>query len=141
MSRADDPAISGDRVLYRRIPPHPDSVTWDDQGVPAFSSANFRDQDNELSMHLAAETSPDTMLIGHEHFGLIWMTAGKIRAICEGAIIICRDDEKPANGHVLICGKISGGKARRLKGVAQWVEGRWPARPVSGPGQIDPLNP
>jgi len=59
MEREDDPNISGDVVLFRRIPPWPDRVTWDENGQPHFSSFNFKDKDNELSVHLASETTPE----------------------------------------------------------------------------------
>src|SRR5579875_789084 len=128
MDRADDPIISGDIILFRRIPPWPDSVTWDEEGQPAFSSANFRDQIQELSVSLATETTPAEMLEGHEGFGLIQITAEQVRTICGSAVIICRCTEEPERGHVLVCGKITAGTARKLKKAARWVEGCWPAR-------------
>lgn len=69
MDREDDPSISGEIILYRRIPPWPDNVTWDENGRPTFSSLNFKDKDEELSVHIAAETSPDEMLQGHAGYG------------------------------------------------------------------------
>src|SRR5690349_19461016 len=118
MPRQDDPTISGDRILYRRIPPQADRVTWDDQGHPTPSSFNFKDAQDELSLHLAEETSPEQVLSGHQGFGLVYLRAQQIREICNNpagpAIILCRDDEDPANGHILLCGKISGGMAKKL---------------------------
>jgi hypothetical protein len=137
MDRRDDPTISGDVVLYRRIPPWPDNVTWDQDGQPSFSSLNFKDKNQELSVHLASEATPDDVLRGHEAFGLVQITAQQVRDICGAAIVICRCTEEPAMGHVLVCGKMTGGTVKKLQRAARWVEGRWPARnpppPSAGP--------
>jgi len=128
MEREDDPKIAGDVVLFRRIPPWPDRVTWDDSGQPNFSSFNFKDKDNELSLHLASETTPDEILRGHEGFGLVQITAQQVREACGTGVKLCRCAEDPAMGHVLVCGKISSGSAKKLQRATKWVEGRWPAR-------------
>lgn len=133
MQREDDPTISGDVVLYRRIPPWPDNVTWDESGQPSFSSLNFKDKDLELSANMAIEATPDEVLSGHDGFGLIQITAKQVREICGNGILICRCPEDPANGHVLVCGKISSGTATKLKRAATWVEGKWPSRPPPPP--------
>lgn len=107
-------------------------MTWGEDGVPAFSSGNFSERNNELSANLAAETSPEAVLTGHESFGLIQITAQQVRAAFakfNKPVIICRDTEDPANGHVLICGKPSQGVKAQLKGAARWVDGHWPAKP------------
>jgi hypothetical protein len=131
MDREDDPNISGDIVLFRRIPPWPDNVTWDEKG-PTFSSFNFKDKDDELSVHIATETTPEAMLVGHEHFGLIQITAGQIREACDAGIKLCRCQEEPQMGHVLVCGNISSGARKKLQRAAKWVEGRWPIRNPPG---------
>jgi len=134
MPRQDDSTISGDIVLYRRVPPRADRVTWGEDGFPNPSSFNFKDAHDELSLHMAQETSPEAVLAGLEHqgFGLVYFTAQQVREICTKPggppIIFCRDDIDPTNGHVLLCGKISGAMAKKLSKAARWVEGRWPAR-------------
>ena len=128
MEREDDPTIAGDVVLFRRIPPWPDRVTWDDNGQPSFSSFNFKDKEHELSLHLALETTPDEVLRGHEGFGLVQITAQQVREACGTGVKLCRCSEDPAMGHVLVCGKISSGSAKKLQRATKWVEGRWPAR-------------
>jgi hypothetical protein len=133
MERVDDLTISGNLLLYRRIPPTGERVTWDLDGNPDASSFNFKDPAKELSFNLANETTPDAVLSGHEGFGLVSISADEIRRICPG-VIICRDDEDPANGHVLVCGRVSGGMAARLKKSAKWVEGRFPSRIVDSRG-------
>jgi hypothetical protein len=75
MARVDDLRLSGHAViLLRRIPPWPDRVTWGDDG-PRFSTLNFKDKDDELSLFIAAETTAAEVLTGHEEFGLIQITA------------------------------------------------------------------
>jgi hypothetical protein len=127
MVRQDDPSIAGGIVFYRRVPPWPDNTKWGTDGVPTFTSGNFRDKFNELSVNMAHECSPETALAGHSEYGLISITAGEVRLILETAVI-CRDHEDPANGHVLICHKVTQGQLKALKKKAQWVSGRWPAR-------------
>jgi hypothetical protein len=131
MARQDDPSICGEILLFRRIPPWGGRVQWEANGEPTPTSQNFRDKTNELSVHMARETTPDAVLAGHDAFGLVQVTAQDVRGVFtefETEIILCRDDEDPANGHILICGKITGGMAARLRGKARWVEGRWPKR-------------
>src|SRR5262245_25771065 len=134
MIRIDDPSLAGEMLLYRRIPPVPDNVVWIND-KPEFSSKNFADKDDEASFHIAAETTPDDVLKGHDGFGLVQITAGAIRTACINqktnicAIIICRDYDDPVNGHVLVCGQINPKMRRRVSQAASWVEGRWPSRP------------
>lgn len=135
MNRQDDPALVGDIILLRRIPAIGGRVQWDGD-IPVPSSQNFRDAADELSVYIASETTPELALQGHEGFGLVSITVQQVRdafAEFHRPVAICRDDENPANGHVLICGKASPGISRRLKDVAQWVPGKWPARVPGDP--------
>jgi hypothetical protein len=127
MDREDDPSITGDVILFRRIPPWADRVSWDEAG-PVFSSFNFKDKADELSVHIATETTADALLAGHEGFGLVQFTAQQVREACGLGIKLCRCLEEPEMGHVLVCGKISSGAAKRLQRVARWVEGKLPSR-------------
>ncbi|HJT75633.1 MAG TPA: hypothetical protein VJ739_00370 [Gemmataceae bacterium] len=133
MDRQDDPSLAGHILLYRRIPPWAERVTWDENDTPHASSFNFKDDESELSVHLASETTPDAILAGHDGFGLVQLTAQQAREACGAGIILCRCAEEPAHGHVLICGKISGGAAKKLSRAAVWVEGRWPQRDPPSP--------
>jgi hypothetical protein len=126
MPRQDDPTITGDIIFYRRIPPKGDRVTWDENGNPTPASQNFKDREDELSVYMAHETTPDDALAEHDDFGLVQFTAQQVRDLFGNAVIICRCEEDPENGHVLICGNITNGMAKKLKSVAQWV--RWPQR-------------
>lgn len=127
--RHDDPAIDGNILLYRRIPPWKDNVTWDDAGVPSPASQNFKDpREDELSLHIASETTPDRMLAGHPGFGLVAIRADELRAKLGSAFVICRDDIDPSDGHVLVCGRITNGMAKGIKKIAHWVPGHEPDR-------------
>lgn len=131
MDRHDDLAINGEMVLLRRIPPKSDRVQWDEvSGVPTPASQNFKDRNDELSAFIAEETTADLVLAGHDGFGLVQFTAGKVREVLGQVIIICRDTSDPAPGHVLICGKITNGMAKRLRDISSWVVGRWPTKPT-----------
>ena len=131
--RADDPSITGDMLLYRRIPPYDGSVGWADE-TPTFSSKNFADKIHELSFNIAAETTPERVLAGNEGFGIIQVTVEEIRAACTNQltgkcdIVICRDDENSADGHVLVCGEIRPNMRKRIQKACRWVDGQWPSR-------------
>jgi hypothetical protein len=136
MDRQDDPEIAGDIVFYRRIPPWAGRVEWK-EGAVNFTSANFKDAEQELSIHRASETTPEQVLAGHETFGLIQITAKQIRDACPG-IKICRSVEEPENGHTLVCGKVTAGMAAKLKKAATWVENRLPTPDTPYTGDTDP---
>ncbi len=131
MPHQDDPSFCGAIMFYRRIPPKGDRVKWGEDGKPIPTTQNFKDKRNQLSVFLAHETTPENVLDGHLDFGLVHFAAQAVRDVFVAfgqAVIICRDDEDPANGHVLICGNITDGMAKKLRTVAQWVEGKWPKR-------------
>jgi hypothetical protein len=126
MAGQDDLTFQGGVLLYRRIPPDGDHVTWDDSGTPTPSSQNFKDRTNRLSVNYAKETTPERVLAGHEGFGLVQFTAQEVRSAFGAAVIIHRHETDPAEGHLVVCGNITNAMARRLKGAAKWVEGGWP---------------
>jgi hypothetical protein len=136
MARQDDPTLAGEIKVLRRIPPTADRVRWDDNNTPIPSSQNFRDNRNdELSMFIASETTPDQILKGVDGYGLVELTLREIREIYAKhtrvlrVLIICRDegpDDGP--GHILVCGKPSPRMNDELRECAKWVPGRLPAR-------------
>jgi len=135
MLRQDDPTLSDEIALLRRIPPWADRVRWDEHGRPVASSQNFKDKNDELSVFIEVETTIEGVLAGHPGFGLVRFTAQQVRGVCGPTIILCRDPLNPGPpGHALICGKITASMRQKLKGLVQWVEGRWPVRldPISG---------
>src|SRR5437660_380800 len=123
MPRQDDPNLTGDLLVYRRIPPDADHAEWETDH-PSFTKGNFKDKNDELSVHLASETTQEAVLHGWNGFGLVQMTVQQIRqAYAEGgipAIVICRDDEDPANGHVLVCARPTGSIKKKLRDAARW---------------------
>jgi hypothetical protein len=129
MDRHDDPSIDGEMVLVRRIPPWGGRVQWDENsGEPTPSSQNFRDPEKELSTYIVAEATIELVLAGHDGFGLVQFTAGEARKVLGTDIVFCRDTSDPIPGHVLICGNITNGMARRFRDIVSWAPGRWPSR-------------
>lgn len=135
MNRQDDQQLIGDIVVYRRIPPDGDHTDWDkkdENGNPLFTKGNFKDKNDELSVHIASETAPETLLKDWEGFGIVHMTIGEIRRIYAAAsvpLIICRDTDEPENGHVLVCGRPTGSIKNQLKKAAKWLPGYLPKKP------------
>ena len=116
----DDPTISGDERLLRRI--HPSHVNWDDSGDPNISSAAFKDP--ELSVNLSSvmlETGrvPGDAIRGYAGFGLAAITAADARSQQQA---VARDPlpEEPAHG-VVYGPKKRGGVSTKLRDAAQWV--------------------
>jgi hypothetical protein len=121
MARQDDSRISGDMVLWRRIPPHPDNVKFDEEtGIATPSSLNFDDKDNELSLYIASETMVETVMAGHDGFGLACLTAADVRAALAGAAVICRDSSDPAPGHIVVCAKLTRKQRKELASKCRW---------------------
>src|ERR1022692_2403488 len=79
--RQDDPALAGDLMVYRRIPSKADYVQWDENGNPTPSRQNFSDKDDELSVHIVNETSPEDILEGHDGYGLVQLTLQNFRDV------------------------------------------------------------
>jgi hypothetical protein len=135
MAREHDSPIPGDAALYRRIPWDGGRVDWSDPENPIPSKSNFQDSEDELSLYIAAETTPERALAGHEGFGLISITFNQIQAICQEdgqpVVTIRRDETDPADGHVLVCGRVTKGMAKRLQHT-QW---EWVVRPRRPPAE------
>jgi hypothetical protein len=135
MPRQHDPALLPSFLVYRRIPPYADRVTWGEDGIPSPSTQNFRDRNDELSVYLAHETTPDRALAGHAGFGLVQFLLQDAVDAFEDAqrpLVICRDDDEPDNGHILLCGKATPAISRSIRNASTWVEGRWPTRELEG---------
>lgn len=120
MTRQDDPSLSGDVRLWRRIPPDADRVKLDQiTQQPRPSSMNFRDKNHELSVYVASETTIDEILAGHQGFGIVELTAAEVRAHVP-AVILCRDPD-PHPAHALVCAKLTRSQSERLARVCRWV--------------------
>ena len=133
MPRQDDPALTGDIKVLRRIPPTGDRVEWDADGTPTPTSQNFRDnRTDELSLYIATETTPERVLHGLCGFGLVELTIREIREVYRNHnrdLVICRDEDADSGpGHILACGKPSPSMRDKLRTCAKWVDGYWPAK-------------
>jgi hypothetical protein len=110
MSLENDPTISDDTILFRRIPPGFDHVRWDPNSLePSITSGNFKG-DNQLSFHLAHLTTPDDILKGFEDFGLVSITVAELRSILGSNLEkICADPEDvpPDPAHKIVCAKVT----------------------------------
>ena len=135
MARQDDPALSGALVVYRRIPPFGNRCQWPDDGSePHFSSMNFSDDDDEMSVYLETETTPQRVIelgeiAGCPGCGIATITLGEIRSICGADVIIFRDDVDRSDGHVLVFGNIKTSVRKKLQKAARWLPGHFPTRP------------
>lgn len=123
----DDDSIPDDAVLWRRIPPSPGWVTYDDNlGYKRPSSGAFDDHPNgsPMSVLIADECEgPEEALEGNEGFYLVEFTAGDVRALepPQGVVPAPRPDQ-PAHAHV--CGrKTYSVRSTLAKELADWVVG------------------
>lgn len=120
-NRVDDPTISNNERLWRRV--HPSQIKPDQEtGNPIPSSAAFRPSD-EMSVHLASLTSPEAVLANYPQHGLAEFTAGVARSI--GCILV-RNPLSDDPAHALVCGKnptghLSKSEAREIARQARWV--------------------
>lgn len=108
MPRNDDPQIGDDVVLWRAVPKRQIQIVH--YGSESIESWAFRQfPDNELSAHIAAETTLQlfTAQFPLEEFRIAELTVGDARA-CRN--FVCRDPEGGGASHVLICPTV--GKAR-----------------------------
>jgi len=121
-ARQDDPSISGNVRLWRRIPNRPKNYKFDEKlNRYRPTSINFRDQRDELSVNLADESKIAKILEGHSGFLIVEFTAGLAREILDPKVVICRDPEPDNPGHALICVKVSGGQSEKLAKKCRWV--------------------
>src|SRR5437667_5641454 len=112
------PPLPDSTVLWRRIPPGPQSCKYEGESLIP-SSINFRDKDDELSTTISTLTDLGSFLGGHDGFGVVAFTVADIMAV-PGIRVSIRIDEEDRS-HALICGKITSGQSRRLAKACAWV--------------------
>lgn len=121
MPHVDNPEFDGPLVLYRRIPWEGGKTKWLN-GQPILSKSNFQDAVEELSLRISNGTTPESILSGHDGYGIACITAASFRQTCQkngvATILICRDENDSAEGHVLVCGPITDGMAKKLVKLA-----------------------
>lgn len=116
----DDPTISGQERLFRRIPQS--WVHWDENGSASISSAAFKD--HELSVNLESVMArigrqPEDCIRGYAGYGLAAITAAHARSLQQA---VARDPlpDEPAHG-VVYGDKKHRGISGKLRDGAQWV--------------------
>jgi hypothetical protein len=134
--RLDDPSIGDGDLLWRRIIPSPLWVLPQPDGSYRVSSAAFIDNHTgEVSVALAALTTPERLLEAYPSFSLTEVPAGAARAL---GYRIVRDPTPDDPAHALICPPPGRSKhqrkadARRLASLARWVVFRPPAQDAAG---------
>lgn len=121
----NDETIPDDEDLYRRIAK--DWLVKDEAtGRLRLSSAAFRDNRKEISVHLSSLiTASDSLSRGGDGIiGLVSITAGQARSLDQGVV---RDPLPDDEAHALICGRQSKTTRRHLAATAVWV------CPIDGP--------
>lgn len=121
----DDPTIEDDSPLWRRIPPK--HFVYDENlQCRRASSAAFSDNPKDKSPMsvvlgdevLAASRTAESVLEGHEGFGLVSFLAGLARQFKQG-IMRKPLDEEPA--HAEVFGEKTRGVRRAFAKNCQWV--------------------
>lgn len=121
----DDPSISDDVALYRRV--HPQlHVQWDEnRQCRRFTSAAFQNTSRTLDMSVALGDTlakrgrePDSVLAEWPDWYLVSLTAGRVRAHEQGVL---RDPllSDPVHGNVV--GEKPPPRRRALSREASWV--------------------
>ena len=116
----DDPSISDDAELWRRIPP------WhfyrdEKLGRVRPSKAAFEDDGDgsPMSVVLAADAgAPGSALAGHAGFALAAITAGLARSCGQGVV---RDPTPDEPAHAVVIGRKTDSIKRRFAREARWV--------------------
>ncbi len=127
----DDLTIKNEAPLWRRVPPH-HFVFDDNRGTWRPSSAAFDDHPNGTPMSVvlgedvaAASRTADSVLAGHEGFGLVSLPAGLARENRQGIVRRPLPDE-PA--HAEVFGKKTRGVRKALAKGSKWI-----VPPLAGP--------
>jgi hypothetical protein len=128
--RTDDLTIGDGDLLWRRIIPSPLWVLPQADGTYRLSSAAFLDNHTgEVSVSLAALSTPEKVLSAYTNFSLVELRAGVARAL---GYRLVRDPTPEDPSHALICPPPDRSKnqrkadARRMAAEARWVVFRPP---------------
>ena len=120
-SYADDPTISDGDELWRRIPAWPSFIVEDKSAghYRVASSAFDDDADGDpMSVVLAGEATLESVLHGHEGFGVVAFTAGFARR--QGQIVV-RAPEPDQPAHAKVVGRKTHGVRRAFARAARWI--------------------
>ena len=120
----DDPSISDDDSVYRRIP---EDWAISDDNLRRFrlSSQAFKQGGTYglVSVYLASETSPDAVMAEGRQVYLVEVGVGTIRDLGLGVI---RSPESGGPGHCDITGRKTKSVLNRIAKQARWVAGYAP---------------
>ena len=117
-SRADDPTINDDEVLWRRI--LPDWLHTQEDGRVRAKSVAFIDRlSGELSVHIASLTNHAAVLAGRPNDRIVAFKAGLPRSL---DFAIVRDPTPDDPSHALICPSPKGAKAKCLAEKAELID-------------------
>jgi len=125
-TRVDDPSIGDHEVLWRRI--HPHQIIQEPDGTWRPGSFAFIDNTaaHELSVHIAALSTPTLALQGYVDQSLVAIVAGSARSL---GYAIVRDPTPDDPSHAVICPSPNKSHARILAKSATWVVLRTPTKP------------
>lgn len=119
-AHSDDPTISDEAELWRRIPPWHFVRDENTQRVRP-SSAAFDDHPDgsPMSVLIAEEAgAPNPVLANYEGFALASITAGLARMCKQG---VARDPTPNEPAHALLFGKKSNSVRKQLAKQSHWV--------------------
>ncbi len=119
----DDPEISPEELLYRRIPG--DDINWKPSEQRPTSAA-FGDSRDDSPMSVAlgsllsrAQMKPDDLLKGYDRFGLVRFTAANARA--QGLAVAIRPPRPGEPAHGWVVGNKTHACRKRLKACCEVV--------------------
>jgi hypothetical protein len=108
--RPDDPSISNDERLWRRV--HPSQFKpYSGTGPSEISSAVFSTRE-EVSVAIASETTLEVFVANHLEYSVVEFTAGAARRI--GCTVV-RDPLPNDQAHALVCGPRSNGQLNKTQ--------------------------
>jgi len=119
--RIDDPTLSDDERLYRRIWNKPEWINLKAQkdGVVKPSSVAFLDPNNEVSVSVASMTTEEEMLANYPEFGLVSILAGTPRALDH---IVATTPEVDDVAHRVVCPPTVLGSSGRKKAARKMAD-------------------
>lgn len=116
----DDATLLSDEILWRRVPPW--HVVPHQTGVGRTVSSAAFDDDTDgspMSVVLAGGAAgPDTVLAGHEGFGIVGFRVSLAREL---GLSVRRDPTASEPAHAVVVGRKSHGVRKRLRAGSHWV--------------------
>ncbi len=118
-AQADTVSITDETRLLRRIPPG--RTKKGELGLRPQSDC-FSDPPGSTGMSVDVwedARNPEDLLVGHDGFGVVWITVGDVRKL---GLEIVRDRQPDNPYHALVQGKKTTGIKRRLAVAARWIK-------------------